>query len=128
MNKVQKQIFDGVVKPAIDAIPSTSLGQVDEYDSDNNLATVIVDGINSEYGYRRYTNVPVQITQGVKSSAVFAGDIVVIEFFDGNGGTPVITGLANHLHQFYIREKYEQHQEAGGGISSLYKTKEGKSW
>ncbi len=128
MNKVQRQIYDNIVKPAIDAIPSTTLAQVDSYNTDHNIATVIIDGIDSEQGYRRYPNVPVQLSQGTKQAALFPGDIVVVTFFDGNGGTPVITGIANKSHAFYVRERYESHVQAGGGISDLYKTREGKTW
>lgn len=128
MNKVQKQIYENIVTPAINSLPKTSLARVDSYDVDHNLATVIIDGINSEQGYRRYPNVPVQISQGTKNASVFPGDIVVVDFFDGNGNTPVITGVANNSHLFYIREKYEAHMQAGGEIPDLYKTREGKEW
>ena len=128
MNKVQRQIHDNIVAPAISAVPKTTLAMVDEYNVDHNLATVIVDGINSEQGYRRYVHVPVQISQGTNNAALFPGDIVVLSFFDGNGATPVITGLANNTHLFFIREKYESHKNAGGSIPDIYKTREGKQW
>lgn len=128
MNKVQKQILDNIVAPAIRQIPYTTLGTVESYDVDLNIAVLIIEGINSEFGYKRYPNVPVSFSNGIKTSSVFPGDVVIVQFFNGSASTPVIIGLADTTYAATTREKYNGHREAGGGISDLYRNREGFDW
>ena len=128
MNKIQKQIYDSVVRPSIDALPKTTLGTIDEYNADTNIASVIIEGLGHNRIYKRFQNVPVQISHGAKYTSPYPGDIVVLEFFNGNGNTPVITGFADRTYAVTTRDKYERHIEAGGAIPDFYKTREGKKW
>lgn len=128
MNKVQRQIYENIVAPAIEAIPLTRMGTVDDFNSEANLASVIIDGFNINGGYKRYTNVPLLLKGGTKEFSPMPGDLVVVEFLGNNNQSPMITGKAHPLHDIYQRFGYELHSEAGGGISDLYYSKEDEEW
>lgn len=128
MNKVQKQIFETVVKPAIDNIPKTQMATVDDFNSEANLASVIIEGYGLNGQYKRYRNVPLVIKGGAKEFSPMPGDTVVVEFLAGNNESPMIVGKAHPLHDIYQRYTYEVHSEAGGGISDLYYEREDESW
>lgn len=128
MNKVQRQIYEKIVAPAIEAIPRTRMGTVDDFNSEANLASVIIDGFEINGGYRRYDNVPLMIKGGAKEFSPMPGDIVVVEFLGNNNSAPIIVGKAHPLHDIYQRFAYETHSEAGGGISDLYYSREDEEW
>lgn len=128
MNKVQKQIFESVVKPAMDSIPKTQMGTIDDFNSEANLASVIIEGYELNGGYKRYRNVPLLLKGGAKEFAPMPGDSVVLEFLSGNNAAPIIVGKAHPLHDIYQRFTYEIHSEAGGGISDLYYEREDEEW
>lgn len=128
MNKVQKQIYDNVVKPAIENIPRTRMGTVDDFNSEANLASVIIEGFEMNGGYKRYRNVPLMLKGGTKEFAPMPGDTVVLEFLGNNNESPMIVGKAHPMHDVFHRFTYEVHSEAGGGISDLYYEREDEEW
>lgn len=128
MNKIQKQIYDQVVAPAIESIPLTRMGTIDDFNSEANLASVIIEGFNINGGYRRYTNVPLLNKGGMKEFSPMPGDLVILEFLGNNNQSPMITGKAHPLHDIYQRFTYETHSEAGGGVSDLFYAWEDEKW
>lgn len=128
MNKVQKQILENVVQPAIDKIPLTRMGTIDDFNSEANLASVIIEGYGMNERYKRYRNVPLLLKGGAKEFAPMPGDTVVLEFLGNNNDAPMIVGKAHPMHDMFQRYTYEVHSEAGGGISDLYYEREDEEW
>ena len=113
----KEQLIQNIITPNMSNKLSNAIGQVIEYDSMKNLASVFIKSLNGKENYN-LDNVPVQLSGGgVHSTPLSYGDMVYIQFNNNYIFQPKIIGFADECYQINTRKK-EKHLRKGSLIST----------
>lgn len=127
MNKVQKKIYEEVVKPALDNIPGNLVATVKEFDNLSQTGTIEMSS-PLQKGVSYMYNVPVSNVSGIKQPNPFPGDKVMVTFLGANHRFPVILGTVDSKHFLFTRNEKESHFRSGSNITDIYNQREGEGW
>jgi hypothetical protein len=125
MNKVQQSIYDKIVSPAMKSIAGAVMGTVISFDSINHLATV--EYSSGDMFSTQKVNVPYNVTPGIKKSALYPGDTVLLIFLNNSYKRPVILDILDREHALQTWTN-QDHTGKGSNISDYYSEREGESW
>lgn len=113
----KEQLIQNVITPNMSNKLSNAIGQVIEYDSNNNVASVFVKSLNGKENYN-LDKVPVQLSgSGVHSTPLSYGDMVYIQFNNNSIFQPKIIGFADECYQINTMKK-EKHLRKGSLITT----------
>lgn len=113
----KEQLIQNVITPNMSNKLSNAIGQVIEYDSNNNVASVFVKSLNGKENYN-LDKVPVQLSgSGVHSAPLSYGDMVYIQFNNNSIFQPKIIGFADECYQINTMKK-EKHLRKGSLITT----------
>lgn len=127
MNKVQQQIMDKVVAPALSQIAGLVVGEVRAFNSRFHLGTVAYSS-SSESDIIVKKGVPFAVTKGIKKSSPMPGDPVLIGFINNSYQQPVILAVLDKEHFHYTRNEDNIHMRKGSNVSDYYSEREGELW
>lgn len=116
----KEELMQNVVTPKLSNKLSNAIGQVIEYDSVNNVASVFVNNLNGKESYN-LDRVPIQLSgSGVHSAPLSYGDMVYIQFNNNSIFQPKIIGFADECYQLNTKKK-QKHLRKGTLISTQEK-------
>lgn len=127
MNKVQKQIYDKVVAPALDQMAGLVIGEVRAFNARLHIGTVAYSA-SSESDVIVKRGVPFTVTKGVKKSAPLPGDPVLLGFLNNSYQQPVILAVLDKEHFHRTRTGETIHLRKGSNVSDYYSERDGEVW
>ena len=127
MNKVQQQIYDNVVGPALEALPSNLVAVVRDFDNLTQTGTITISSSFQQEEQYMY-NVPLMNISGTKQSNPFPGDTVMVSFLGSTKNHPVMLGKIDSKHFLFTRNAKEVHFRAGSNITDRYNKRDGENW
>lgn len=127
MNKVQQQIYNQVVKPALDDIAGNLVAIVRDFDNLSQTGTITMSSPLQQAEEYMY-DVPLMNMGGMKQAAPFPGDTVMVTFLGSNHRFPVILGKTDSKHFLLTRNAKESHFRAGSNVTDMYNQRAGEKW
>lgn len=113
MSSFKEMLINEVVMPVIVAQPKTTLALVESYDPATNMASIKLINMNGTISNDIIEHVPVMVHNGLKPTAPFPGDRVIVSFLDGQFGSPVIIGVYERTYGVSTRETLLTHRMSG---------------
>lgn len=127
MNRVQKQIFEAVVKPSLDELAGNLVCVVRDFDNISQTGTITMTNSHSN-GEEVMYDVPLMNIGGMKQSSPFPGDTVLVSFLGSSYKHPIIMGKADSKHFLFTRNGKQSHFRSGSNITDSYSEREGELW
>lgn len=105
--------------PIVNSTPRLTVGIVGEYYKKTNTADVYLSDVNGVMSTQILADVPVAVVNGLNHCGPYPGQRVLIDFVDGQYGSPVIIGVIERAYNTYTREHNQTHQKRGAFLPDL---------
>lgn len=115
MNKLQQQIYEGIVLPALKDLMKPIEAHIVKIDGDNMRADVSYANMHGP-GNKILKNIPIQVSSGFSTSGPFVGDRVIVDFPGGTIFNPVIVGIIDNDHDKLSRSQQQKHERKGAYV------------
>jgi len=119
----RETLLDEVVRPAVRALPRITIGVVENYYKRHNTVDVRVLDTSGTQGTDLLEHVPVMMTNGLNHCGPFPGQRVIIDYVDGQRGTPVVIGVLQKAYHNATREATQNHVRQGTMVPRTLSTR-----
>ena len=116
MNELHQAIYQKIVAPELAKRKHSTKGRIILYDNLTNRA--IIEWIETGVTMTK-AGVPVTFTGGASTSGPFPGDMVWLEFANGNSMTPKVVGLIDETYESNVREGRMKHERKGAFVPDV---------
>lgn len=113
LSSFREMLLEEVVKPALNSRPKLTIGTVINYYKETNTADVYLLNANGLITTDLLPHVPVSLVNGLNHCGPFPGQRVLIDFIDGQHGSPVIVGVVERAYDSATREHTQTHRRRG---------------
>lgn len=112
-------LLDEVVMPAVRSLPRLTVGIAVEYYKETNTADVYLVGPGGSMSTDFLPHVPVVLVNGLNHCGPFPGQRVLIDYIDGQRGSPVIIGVLERAYDSATRKHNQTHRRRGAYLPDM---------
>jgi len=123
LNSFRQALIDEVVRPVINSTPRLTVGIIMAYHKETNTADIYIVNMNCTMNTQVLTDVPVVLVNGLNHCGPYPGQRVLIDFIDGQYGSPVIIGVIERAYHTTTREHCQTHESRGACLPDSISTR-----
>lgn len=123
MPTFREALIEEVIKPTLRAQPRLTIGIVERYYKNHNTADVRITDTHGTLATDVIEHVPVLMTNGLNHCGPFPGQRVIVDYIDGQHGSPVIIGVLQKAYHNATREAAQNHIRQGTMVPTALSTR-----